>query len=108
MVPGRLEDDMKEHGVSAGDRVLLIDDLVTQGHSKIEAVKLLRSYGLTVDDALVILDREQGGREDLAAIGIALHAAWQISELLHLYWGQDIITLEKYAEVLLYLEENKG
>lgn len=107
IVPGCLEDAMKEHGIVAGDRVLLIDDLITQAHSKIEAAELLRSYGLTVDDVLVILDREQGGREVLATVGIALHAAWQVSELLALYWEKDIITLEKYAEVLLYLEENK-
>jgi len=56
-----------------GNRVLLIDDLVTTGLSLRKAAKAIRAEGGVVTDALVMLDREEGGRERLMKDSIKLH-----------------------------------
>jgi len=56
-----------------GNRVLLVDDLVTTALSLGKAAKAIRAEGGVVSDALVMLDREEGGRERLAKDNIKLH-----------------------------------
>jgi len=56
-----------------GNRVLLVDDLVTTALSLGKAAKAIRAEGGVVSDALVMLDREEGGKERLAKDNIKLH-----------------------------------
>jgi len=63
----------------AGEHVVVIDDIVTDGASKLEAIAPLEAAGLVVQDLVVLIDREQGGRERLAARGYRLHAVLTIS-----------------------------
>jgi len=63
-----------------GDRVVLIDDIITDGVSKLEAIQPLEEAGLVVKDLVVLIDREQGGRELLAARGYTLHSVLTISQ----------------------------
>jgi orotate phosphoribosyltransferase len=56
----------------AGKRVLMVDDVATTGGSVIKAIEAARSVGAVVDDALVIVDRQEGGTEGLAALGVKL------------------------------------
>ena len=63
-----------------GDRVLLIDDLITTGGSLRKAVAAVRAEGGVVQDAVVLLDREEGGKERLAADRVALHSLMKASE----------------------------
>jgi uridine monophosphate synthetase len=62
-----------------GERVVLIDDIITDGASKLEAIKPLEEAGLIVRDLVILIDREQGGRELLAARGYTLHSVLTIS-----------------------------
>jgi uridine monophosphate synthetase len=63
-----------------GERVVLIDDIVTDGASKFEAIQPLEEAGLVVKDLVILIDREQGGPELLAARGYTLHAILTISQ----------------------------
>ncbi len=63
-----------------GERVVVIDDIITDGASKFEAIQPLEEAGLVVKDLVILVDREQGGREILAARGYGLHALFTISE----------------------------
>ena len=63
-----------------GERVVLIDDIITDGASKLEAIAPLEEAGLVVRDLVILVDREQGGRELLAARGYTLHAVLTISQ----------------------------
>jgi orotate phosphoribosyltransferase len=63
-----------------GERVVLIDDIITDGASKFDAIQSLEEAGLVVKDLVILIDREQGGRELLASKGYALHAILRISE----------------------------
>ncbi len=79
----------KEHGtrqayegeVPSGSHVLLIEDVSTTGGSSARSVEILRSAGGLVDRALVVVDREVGARERLAAIGVRLEPLVTMSEL---------------------------
>jgi uridine monophosphate synthetase len=67
---------------AAGETVVVLDDLITTGGSKLDAMAPLTDAGLKVRDVVVLVDREQGGRQELAAHGLALHAVLTLSELL--------------------------
>ena len=62
-----------------GERVVVIDDIVTDGASKLEAIAPLEAAGLVIEDLIVLIDREQGARERLARKGYRLHAVLTIS-----------------------------
>lgn len=65
----RIEGDLHH-----GDRVLLVEDLITDGGSKLGFVEALREVGAVVEHCLVLFDREQGGQELLAEQAVSLHA----------------------------------
>jgi orotate phosphoribosyltransferase len=59
---------------------LVIDDVITTGGSTLKAVQALRDAGLTVTSGICILDREEGGRENLAKEGVTMFSLWKKSE----------------------------
>ena len=63
-----------------GERVVLIDDIITDGASKFEAIQPLEEAGLVVKDLVILIDREQGGRELLASKGYTLHSVLTVSQ----------------------------
>jgi len=65
----------------SGDRVLLVDDLVTTGLTLKKAAKAVTAEGGVVKEAVALLDREEGGKENLAKYGIQLHTLLRISEV---------------------------
>ena len=60
----------------AGKRVLAVDDVATTGGSVLQAIEAARAAGAIVEDALVIVDRQEGGAEGLAAQGVRLHSVF--------------------------------
>ncbi len=81
--------DAKAHGTAktvegelqAGERVLLIEDVVTSGGAAISALEALRVGGATVNGILAVIDREDGGAERLAATGVPFLALFTRTEL---------------------------
>ncbi len=69
-----------EGAFQPGEHVVVIDDIVTDGASKLEAIEPLEAEGLVVEDLVVLIDREQGARERLLTKGYRLHAVLTISE----------------------------
>jgi len=65
-----------------GNRVLILDDLITNGLSKFETFELFEKEGLRVKDVVVLIDRLQGGGETLAKAGYQLHSLINIHEIL--------------------------
>lgn len=90
----------------AGDKVLLVDDLVTKADSKLEAIAVLEKAGLTVVGVVVLVDREQGGARQLREAGYTLLAAFTLSELLDYYVEAGSIDQHKRQEILDYLANN--
>lgn len=89
------------------EQVLLIDDLVTGADSKFEAIAILQDAGLKVIDVVVLVDREQGGRAQLAEKGYQLHSAFTFSQLLDFYHRVGKVDDAKYNEALDYLTASR-
>ena len=85
---------VKDHGtgryieglanVKAGDRVAMLEDVVSSGGSVLEACKRVQDAGLSVAVICSVLDRGEGGREKLLAAGFDLRAIFTRPELVAL------------------------
>ncbi len=84
--------ESKSHGLGKdieglwqpGERVVIIEDVITTGGSIVSSVELFRAAGLVVEDAIVLLDRQQGGVENLQKAGIRVHSVLSLGDVLDL------------------------
>jgi len=103
--------EVKEYGTKKSiegvfklkERCLIIEDVVTSGSSILETASALEKEGIVVEDALVILSREQGGREKLKERGIFLHPLLTIFDLLKLLFHEKRITEQTFTDVNHFL-----
>ena len=65
-----------------GETVCLVEDVVTSGGALCEAVEAVREAGLVVRHAVCVVDREEGGADALARLGVRLAALYRAGELL--------------------------
>ena len=65
-----------------GDLMCLLEDVVTSGGALGEAVSALRAEGVVVRNAVCVVDREEGGSDALARMGVRLRALFRASDLL--------------------------
>ncbi len=86
--------------LSPGDRVLLMDDLITSGGSILKAAEAVRAEGGVVTDAVVLLDREENGKENLAKDGIKLHYLLTTSEAAYKLYDIGAITEDQLDTIL--------
>lgn len=100
--------DMKHHGrerrvegvLVSGDRVLLLDDLLTTGLTLTTAIDAARAEGGVVTDVVVFLDREEGGRELLEGKGVKVHSLLKISEIANMLFEIGAIDQESLKTIL--------
>ena len=83
-----------------GDRVLLLDDLITTGKSIVEVTSVIRAKGGIVKDAVALIDREEGGNETLVQENLELHSLLKISEVAAKLHAIGIIDEEKMKVIL--------
>ncbi|HTY75569.1 MAG TPA: orotate phosphoribosyltransferase [Candidatus Nanoarchaeia archaeon] len=83
----------------SGDRVLLIDDLVTTGLTLKEAADSVRAEGGVVTDAVAFLDREEGGKELLEKSGVKLHSLLKMSEMAKILYDMGAIDDESLKTI---------
>ena len=109
--------EAKKHGTGQliegsfkeGQRVIVLEDVITSGGSIVSSVEVLRNAGLTVSDVVVLVDREQGGADKMAEIGLNLHAVMTISDVLAILKKGAFIDHATYQTVQDYLnEQNKS
>lgn len=102
--------DAKAHGTGAkidglldsdkGKTAVLVDDLVTRADSKLEAAEILTSQGVVVKDIVVLIDRKQGGKEQLATAGFDLHSALTMGQMLDFYARVGKLSPERYQDTI--------
>jgi uridine monophosphate synthetase len=88
-----------------GDNILFFDDVVSEGLSKIEGVKPLQELGANVKHLLVVVNREQGGKENLESLGFQVHALARISEIVAALSKSGSITKAQANAVLTYIKK---
>jgi len=91
--------------VEPGDQILFFDDVVTDASSKIESIKPIESLGGKVCAVLVVVDREQGGKEKLEKMGYKLYSAATISEIVRSLSASQHIPEEQAESILRYVSE---
>ncbi len=92
-----------EGAFTAGECVVVIDDLATTGGSKFEAIDRLAAAGLKISDVAVLVDRQSGAAEALAKAGYKLHAVFTLLELLAYWEYSGSISTTQAAEVREFL-----
>jgi orotate phosphoribosyltransferase len=73
-----------EGAFDPGELVCLVEDVVTSGGALGEAVSALRNEGLVVRNAVCVVDREEGGSDALARLGVRLRSLFRAGELLEM------------------------
>jgi len=91
--------------VAKGDHVLFFDDVVSEGLSKLEAIKPLEELGADVKHVRVVVDREQGGKENLGKLGYQLHSLAKISEVVNALKKSEKISEQQAEEVFNYIKK---
>lgn len=89
--------------VAKGDRILFFDDVVSEGLSKIEGIKPLEELGAKVKHVMVVVDREQGGKENLEKLGYKVHALSKVSDLTRSLFELKMISKEQADAVWNYI-----
>jgi orotate phosphoribosyltransferase len=69
--------------IAPGNRVMLVDDLITTGLSFQKAAKSITAEGGVVNNAVVLIDRQEGGKKRLEKSGIKLHALLSVTEIVN-------------------------
>ena len=85
--------EQKEHGlkklvegdVQAGNQVVIVDDVITTGGSTIKAITAARAEGLAVKQVIVLVDREEGGKEEIEKYISTVKPLFTKTELLDTY-----------------------
>ncbi len=88
----------------AGQKVVVIDDLISTGGSKFEGIQKLESAGLEVEDVVVLIDRSPDGGAELIERGYQLHAVLTIADLLDYYEKKGKIDPQKIVEAREFLK----
>jgi len=88
--------DAKDHGtksaiegdVQKGEKVVILDDVITTGGSTITAIERAREAGLIVERVIALIDREEGGRENILRQSARVDAVLTRSEIMAIYKAQ--------------------
>ena len=75
-------DNRLEGGFDSGERVCLVEDVVTSGGAALSAVLALREAGLACATAVCVVDREEGGADELARHAVRLRSLFTASDVL--------------------------
>ncbi len=94
-----------EGAYKPGEKVVMVDDLITTGKSKLEAVEILRGEGLVVEDLIVLLERGTQGRRDMEQNNINLTAYAKAEELFEFLFDRGIINQTKLDELLAFIAD---
>jgi orotate phosphoribosyltransferase len=106
----------KDHGIASliegtfpkDSKVLLVEDLVTDGGSKLHFVDAIRAAGGIVENVFVLFDREQGGRDVLGAQGIQLHSVTNMSMVLNIAKETGLVDEKQLASVVEYVHSPRN
>ncbi len=74
-----------EGNVGSGDKVIIIEDVITTGGSTIKAIDRTKKCGLKVLGVIVLIDRQEGGKEKIEAKGVKVETLLTREEIFEVY-----------------------
>jgi orotate phosphoribosyltransferase len=72
-----------EGAFEPGERIVLVEDVVTSGGAAADAVRAVRQAALECRTAICVIDREEGGVDSLARLGVRLHPLFRAVDIAH-------------------------
>ncbi|WP_234110701.1 orotidine-5'-phosphate decarboxylase [Chryseobacterium sp. R2A-55] len=91
---------------SKGQNCLLVEDVITSGKSLLETIPEIENEGISVSDIVVVLDRQQGGREMLESKGYHVHTLFTISEVCEILQEEGLLMSEDVERINDFLRGN--
>ena len=106
--------EAKQHGTkkliegifTKGQNCLLVEDVITSGKSLLETIPEIESEGITVSDIVVVLDRQQGGKELLESKGYHVHTLFTISEVCKMLKEEGLLMDDEIERINDFLAGN--
>jgi len=90
-----------------GQNCLLVEDVITSGKSLVETIDEVENEGIKVSDIVVVLDRQQGGKEKLEAKGYKVHSLFNISEVVEILREVNYIDEDEVARIQDFVNGNQ-
>lgn len=89
-----------------GKKVILVDDVVTNGESKLKFIRLLENEGLKVTGVLTFMDRNQGGAEQVKKAGYPFYKVFDLTWVFKTLRKYNCLPQKQFIENLLWLKEH--
>ena len=104
----------KEHGttksiegkISAGMKVVMVDDVMTTGTSVVNGIKQLKESGLSISDVYVIINRLGGENKTLNDIGVQVHQLTDILEITNVLFQEKLVSKEIFDKIKNQVNQN--
>ena len=104
----------KEHGttksiegkVSAGMKVVMVDDVMTTGTSVLNGIKQLKESGLLISDVFVIINRLEGADKAFSDMSVQIHQLTDILEITNILFQEKLISKEIFEKIKNQIEQN--
>ena len=97
---------MLEGIFTKGQNCLLVEDVITSGTSLLETIPEIENEGITVSDIVVVLDRQQGGKELLESKGYRVHTLFTISEVCKILKDEGHLADDEVSRINEFLAGN--
>jgi len=104
----------KEHGaaksiegkISAGMKIVMVDDVMTTGTSVLNGIKQLKETGLSISDVYVVINRLEGADKALDDIGVQIHQLTDILEITNILFQEKLINEEVFDKIKNQVNQN--
>jgi len=104
----------KEHGaaksiegkISAGMKIVMVDDVMTTGTSVLNGIKQLKETGLSISDVYVVINRLEGADKALGDIGVQIHQLTDILEITNILFQEKLINEEVFDKIKNQVNQN--
>ena len=88
-------------------KLVLVDDILSSGKSIKESVAILKEYNYEITEVVVIVDREEGGYDELVRLGIKVRCLFKITDILNIILSNNLIGDYQMNKCLNYIKKEK-